>query len=268
MSFIIKRGTFFLYAFIYVYFIYSICIMLLKIGFHGASSDIFFFTLSIYLCVPLVKYSKMKDDIINNFIVENYKVNKEARKLKDKANIMEGLILKDGNDSFKIENIVITNSGIFNIVKCNYKGDFEVRKSNRWYKKNKKDIREVISPIGEVRKNRGYLSKLFDEDLIIDLVVMLNDRVYIDGEENSDVAIVRYDELYNYINDYPIEEEINVDEVYDKIYENIIKVSNIKEEEILYNKFLDNIWIFRSRLIFILVFFIIYILNIIYMQKS
>ncbi|MDS0525733.1 NERD domain-containing protein [Clostridium sp. SHJSY1] len=265
---IVKRGVSFFYAFIFVYFIYSFCILLLKIGLDGASGNIFFVTLSIFLCGPFIKYNKMKSDITNGFIEENYKVNREIGKLKDNFNIMEGLILKDGDDNFKIENIVITNKGVFNIVKCNYKGEFHINKYNKWYKTSRKGNRGVISPITEVRKNRDYLIKLFDEDLIIDLIVMVNDRVYIEGEENSDVPIIRYDELFNYIADYPIDKEIDSDELYDKLFKKLIESKDIHKEEILYNKFVDNIWAFRSRLIFISAFFIVYILNIIYMQRT
>jgi aspartate kinase len=61
--------------------------------------------------------------------------------------------------------------------------------------------------------------------------------------------------------------EINEDKIYDKIYEKVIKVNNIQEEKELYNKFVDNIWTFRGRLIFISVFFVLYLFNVAYMQK-
>ncbi|MBD7909917.1 nuclease-related domain-containing protein [Clostridium cibarium] len=264
---IVKRGVSFLYAFITVYFIYSLSIVLLKVGFDGASREIFFSTLAIYLSIPIVNYNKAKGNIVSGLIEENYKITKEVEKLKEKANIMEGVILKDRKSDFKIENIVVTNRGVFNIVKCNYKGDLEIKKNNRWYKHSRNGINEVISPITEVRKNRNYLAKILDEEFIIDLIVIVNDRAFLIGEENSDVPVVRSDELYNYISEYLVEEEINEDKIYDKIYEKVIKVNNIQEEKELYNKFVDNIWTFRGRLIFISVFFVLYLFNVAYMQK-
>ncbi|MBE6050336.1 MAG: hypothetical protein E7214_06665 [Clostridium sp.] len=260
----IKRASYVVSSFLVGYFIYIISILFLKIGLDTASGEMFVVTLSLYLCFSLVKYLRAKGDIIQNNIEDNFKISNWNKKLKDISDVMEGLDLKINNEEVHIENLIITSSGVFNIVKCNYTGDIKVEKGNRWYQLYKMNRSELMSPITELRENRKILANLFKEDEIIDVIVMVKDRVYVEGKENSDVAIIRYDELYSFLNEYSSEESLDKEELYNKIYPRLIKLNDIAEENKIYNQFINDRWIFRSRLTFISVFFILYMLNLIY----
>lgn len=256
----VKRMASVFSAFLLVYFIYIISIILFKSGFDAASRDFFFITLSAYLLVPSLKYIKMKNDILDDNLEENERIFYEGKQLFENADILEGALLKYEDDEFKVENLIITKKGIFNIVKCNYTGRIKI-KDNRWYRVYTKSLSEIPSPISEVRKNRSFLSKIYDEDQIVDVIVMVKDRVFIRGEEFSDVPVIRYSDLCSFIESYEGDLEWDKESLYDKIYKRIIKVNNLLEEEKKYNEFLDNKWSMRSRLSFISAFLILYIIQ-------
>lgn len=256
----IKRLCSVITTFIFVYLIYVISIFLFKVGLDGASRDFFFIILSVYLCLPLLRYLKIKKEVLDSNIEENERVIYELRDFCEEADILEGIILKDEEEELKIDNLIITKNGVFNIVKCNYTGRILI-KDNRWYRKYSKELSEIPSPITELRKNRIYLSKIFDEDQIIDVIVMVRDRVFVKGEESSDVPVMRYSDLSNFILNYEGEIQWDKESLYDRIYKKIIKVNNLMEEEKTYNKFIDNKWVMRGRLSFISAFFILYIIR-------
>jgi len=262
-----KRVFYVISALILVCTIYYISVLMLKIGFNGASSEFFFVILSFYLAIPLIKYNKIRRSVRDGEFEENYKINNNLKKLNSIGNAIEDVTLKFNDEDIIIEKLVFTKKGIFNIVKCNYTGDIVIEKDNRWYKVNKKGKDAVLSPIKTLRNYRMALSKVFDEEEIIDLIVIVNDRFFVEGEELSDVPIIRYDEILAYMEDYDGEEKYNEEELYDRLYPSIMKTKNTIEENKLYNIFLDYKWMFRSRLAFISVFFILYLLNNIYIDK-
>lgn len=249
-------------TFVFVYLVYIISIFLFKAGFDGASRDFFFIVLSVYLCLPLTKYIKIKKEVLDINLEENERITYELKDFFEEADILEGVLLKDKHEELKIDNLIITKNGVFNIVKCNYTGTICI-KNNRWYKKYTKELSEIPSPIMEVRKNRFNLTKIFDEEQIIDVIVMVKDRVFVKNEEDSDVPVIRYTDLSNFILDYEGEIEWDKEKLYNKLYNRIVKVNNLMEEEKVFNKFIDNKWIMRGRLSFISVFFILYIVRVI-----
>ena len=109
----LKRVSYVLSSFLVGYFIYIISIMFLKIGLDGASRELFFVTLSLYLCVSLIKYLKIKSDIVKNNIEENFRISNEDKKLKNICDIMEGVELKIDDEVVYIENLIITNNKFF-----------------------------------------------------------------------------------------------------------------------------------------------------------
>lgn len=262
-----RRGFYVITALILVYVIYYISLGMIKIGFHGASSEFFFIVLSFYLAVPLIKYTKIKKNVIEGEFEENYKINNNLKKLNILGNTIEDATIRYNNQDIKIEKLAITKKGIFNIVKCNYTGDILIEKGNRWYKTNKKRKDALLCPVNTIRNYRLALTNIFEDEDIIDLIVIVNDRFYIQGEEYSDVPIIRYDEISSYIEDYEGKEKYNEEELYERIYSSIVTTKNTFEENKLYNVFLDYKWMFRSRLAFISVFWILYLLNIIYLDK-
>ena len=159
----VKRLYSVITTFVFVYLVYVISIFLFKAGLDGASRDFFFIILSVYLCLPLLRYLKMKKEVLDSNLEENERVIYELKEFCEEADILEGIILKDEEEELKIDNLIITKNGVFNIVKCNYTGRIRI-KDNRWYRKYSKELSEIPSPITELRKNRIYLSKIFDED--------------------------------------------------------------------------------------------------------
>ncbi|PRR83412.1 hypothetical protein [Clostridium vincentii] len=263
----LRRGSYVIMTLILVYATYYISLGLLKIGFNGASGEFFFIVLGFYLAIPLIKYTKIKKNVIEGELEENYKINKNLKKLNILGNTIEDATLKYKNQDIKIEKLVITKKGIFNIVKCNYTGDILIEEDNRWHKTKNKRKDALLCPINTIRNYRLALTSIFEEEEIIDLIVIVNDRIYIQGEEYSDVPIIRYDEILSYIEDYDGEEKYNEEELYERIYPSIVNTKNTSEDNKLYNLFLDYKWIFRSRLAFISVFLILYLLNIVYLNK-
>lgn len=262
-----RRVFYVITALVLVSATYYISVVMLKVGFNGASSEVFFVVLSFYLSAPLIKYNKLRRAALEGEFEGNYKINNNLKKLSILGNTIEDLTLRFNDEEVKIEKLVFTKKGIFNIVKCNYTGDIIIEKDNKWYKVNKKRKDVVLSPINIIRNYRRVLTKVFNEEEIIDLIVIVNDRFYVENEELSDVPIIRYDEILSYIEDYDGEEKYNEEKLYDSLYPSIVKTKNTIEENKLYNIFLDYKWMFRSRLAFISIFLILYILNIIYLGK-
>ena len=81
----VKRMASVFSAFLLVYFIYIISIILFKSGFDAASRDFFFITLSAYLLVPSLKYIKMKNDILDDNLEENERIFYEGKQLFENA---------------------------------------------------------------------------------------------------------------------------------------------------------------------------------------
>lgn len=249
-------------TFLLVYFIYIVSIILFKVGFDAASRDFFFITLAAYLISPLLKYIKIKNDVLGENLEENERITYEGKQLSEDVDMLEGVLLKYKNNEFKIDNLIITKKGVFNIVKCNYTGRLKI-KDNRWYKIYGGSLSEIPSPVSEIRKNRAFLSKIYNEDQIIDVIVMIRDRVFVKGEESSDVPVIRYSDLSNFIENYEGDSKWDKENLYNKIYKRIIEVNNILDEDKKYNTFLDNKWVMRSRLSFISAFLILYIVRVV-----
>lgn len=263
-----KRVYYVVTAFILVFITYEISVYLMKMGFGAAAGDIYFCVLAIYLCVPLLKYDKYKRDLEIDELEANCMINKGLRPVKNSISLLEDIVIKNDDDEIALDNIIITTKrGALNIVKCNYKGDIVIDKDNRWYIKDRKSKSEVITPITAIRKNREYLTTMLEEDKVIDVIVMLNSKYYIEGEENSDALIVEYEDLADLIKEYNEDGTEDETKIYDKIYKKIVRVKDIAEEEKLYDSYIDNIWMFRSRLTFISMSFIFYILNILTYER-
>ena len=260
----VKRISFLILAFIWVYLIYYLSILMLKFGFNGASGEFFFVTLGIYLIIPLIKYNKVRKDVLEGRFEYNRKVNNNLKKIKNGALPLDGVTVKHKGEVITLDNIVINRKGIFNIVKCDYKGNIIIGKNNKWFKYFRKGKEPIPCPVVTVRKNREALSSVIEEDAIIDVIVMVHDRVSVEGDELSDVPVVRYDELDDFIKNYDGEEKWDTTKLYDNLYNIIVSTKDLVKEKKIYEAFLDYKWLFRSRLTFISIFFVLYFLNLIY----
>lgn len=260
---IIKQIFYFIIALAMIYYIYVISIMLAKVGFKDISRDFYFASLSIYLAVPLLKSVKLKKDIDIYALDTLEKINKSVKILGDETNRLNDVILKKDNIERKIDNIIITDKGIFNIVRCNYKGQIYAKDDKTWYINKKKKLEGVKSPIDNIIKNRELLSTEIEGEKILDLIIMMNDRADIEGENNCSVDIIRYNEIGNYIMNYSTERDYNEEQLYDKIYPLIYKFQEIKSDKNIYKRFIENKWKYRGRVFISLISFIFYIKNII-----
>lgn len=259
---IIKQIFYFIIALSVIYYVYLISIMLAKVGFKEISRDFYFASLSIYLAVPLLKSLKLKRGIDLYAVDTLEKINKNIKVLGDETNRLSDVILKKDNIERKIDNIIITEKGIFNIVRCNYKGQIYAKDDKTWYIKSKKEFKKVKSPIDEIIINRELLSAEIEEEKILDLIIMMNDRVDIEGESNCSVDIIRYNEIGDYIINYSTERDYNEEELYDKIYPLIYKFQEIKNDKNIYKRFVENKWKYRGRVFISLISFIFYLKNI------
>lgn len=262
----VKRISYTFITFILVFCIYKISLLFLKVGMDGASRDIFFIPISLYFCISLIKYMSYRGKVQVDIIKMEEKLNTLFKGFNDKVTPLQGVTLEKDDNEGVIDALVITNKGVFNIVPCSYTGDISIKEDGNWYKVGKREDTMISYPVTKVRKNRELLAKIYDEEEILDIIIMLEDKVDIEGEENSSVTILRNDELKSYIEDYDGVENYDEEELYQEMYSYIKEEWDLVKMKKLYNEYLDSKWQFRSRLAFSSFFFIFYILNLIYMS--
>lgn len=258
----LKRFGYILSAFLLIYIVYMISVILLRFGFHGTASQIFFVALGLYLALPTIKYCKDKNEYEVNSLEYCNNMTKVLNGLDKDITRLQGVNLKIDKEVYEIDDIVFTTKGVFNIVECDLKGDILIEDGDRWYKKTRKGYDIITSPVNKIKKNREALREVFKDDQIIDIIAMVNSRVDVDGEEESAVNILRYDDVVDYINDYNEKERYDPEELYDMLYPFIDGEKDLVDIKEKYNIILDNKWKFRSRLVFISMFFILYIFKV------
>ena len=260
----LKRTGYVFSAFILVYMVYIMSLFLLRFGFDGASRQIFFVALGVYLVLPIFKDYKDKKEYDQEF-EELRSCNKMINVLSgldDSITALQGVTLKVEDDVYLIDDIIITKKGVFNVVECNTKGSILIEDGEKWYIKRRKGKELITSPINKIRSNREVLKQVFSDDQIIDVIVMTSFGTYVEGEENSMVGVVRCDELVDYINRYDEKEKYYVEELYEKLYPIIYSDKDLKDIKEKYNNLIDNRWRFRSRLSFISIFCILYVFKV------
>lgn len=259
---ILKRFLYAFFAAIIIYTIYRFSVIALIFGFNDTSREIFFVPIVFYFFIPILRNFKNRKLDIKKIRV--YKKIKNIYKKISDFNVtpLLGLTLKDKEKAIDIDSIIVTEKGLFNIVLCDYNGDIEVKKNNKWIKINNKnkDI-NLISPIDKVRENRSILNKIYNEETIIDLIVLTDFSADVYEEYKSDADIVRADDLLDYIESYDSDEKYDSDELYDKLYPYIFKEKDLEKEFNIYEKYLDYKWQYRSRIAFISLGVIFYVLR-------
>lgn len=259
----IKRGSYFFSAFLLGYFIYMISLILLKVGLSNASNNLFYVPLGIYLSLSIIKYTKISKEFNINEIELCSKMTSSLKKLDPNITKLQGITLKFNEIEQKIDDLIITPNGIFNIVECDYKGYIYINEDNTWQKESFNKKYELPSPLIKLHNNRQILENVIDKDEIIDVIVMVNDRIDLFYEDNCAVDIIRYDELYDYINSFDGENCFDTEKLYDKLYPLISDEVNLEDVQNINNKILDSRWQLRSRLTAVCFFLILYILNLI-----
>ena len=78
----IKRGMYVITAIVLSYMIYNVSIILLKVGMKDVSKNIFFFTLGMYLILPLLKRIKINVEEDEKLKRPIYVVNKSLKEIK------------------------------------------------------------------------------------------------------------------------------------------------------------------------------------------
>lgn len=261
----IKRCVYFVTAFILGYVIYEISTMFLNVGMDGASRNIFFLSLSLYLLLPIIRYGKMRNAESLDDIEYCARMNNILNNLDLNITKLQGVTLKSKDKEVTIDDLVITNKGVFNIVECKLKGFIEIEKGDKWYKNCLRTRDRIKSPIVKIRENREVLKTVLNEDEIIDIIAMVDDSVLLQGEEECGVVVLRKDELISYIEEYDGEDILSSEELYDSIYPLISDEKDLEDVKKHYNKILDNRWQFRSRFASISFFLILYIFSLINM---
>lgn len=230
-----------------VYIVYKISILLLLVGLDTMSREFFLLVLGIYLVIPLAKNLKLRTSDLNCIEINN-NVSRVCKKIKDsKTTSLLGLTLKYNNIEEYVDAIIINKHGVFNIVFCDYKGNIVVSEYNSWKRVKKRTEEQLLSPINKIRENRELLSKVYNEEEINDLIVMVDESVDVTEEENSSVPIVMYIDLADYIDNFNSEEIYDEDELYDKLYPMISRERELQQDNKLLQKYLDYKWQYRSR---------------------
>ena len=258
----LKQIIYLLYEIIISYYVYCICVLFLKIGFNEISRDIYFIFFGMFLLFPLIKSYKITKGTNLLLLQNQYKINNNLKKLKN-INKLYNPILKNENEKQQLDCIVITDKGVFNVVRSNLKGKIKILNDNEWYQKNGKNYIKVESPIERVKNYRKILRNAFKEDIIYDVIVMMEDRVKIESENNSNAPIISYHELKKFISEYNNKEIFKSDELYDKLYPYIYEHKDSSGYMNIYNKYIESKWKYIGRLAVILVSFVFYIKNII-----
>ncbi|MBU5487862.1 hypothetical protein KQI77_06720 [Clostridium sp. MSJ-8] len=260
---IFKRIFYIFSALFLVYIVYKISILLLMVGLDTMSREFFLLVLGIYLVIPLVKNLRLKTSDLNCIEINN-NISRVCKKIKDsKTTSLLGLTLKYNNIEKYFDAIIINKHGVFNIVFCDYKGNIVVSEYNSWKKVNNRREETLVSPINKIRENRELLSKVYKEEEINDLIVMIDESVDVTEEESSSVPIVMYMDLADYIDNFDNEEEYNEDELYDKLYPIIVTERELQQDNKLFQKYLDYKWQYRSRITIISFAAVLYIFKMI-----
>ena len=256
----IKRIYICFFSFFLIYLVYKMSTLLLKMGLDSAATEIFYIIVSLYLGYSLIRYMQYK----KSYSFDELELYNRVNKIEGKVTPLQGITLKKDEVKGELDSIVVTSKGVFNIVSCSYIGDIKIKEDGNWYKRDRRGDYMISSPINKIKKNREILSKIYNEEEIVDVVLLLSDYIEIEGEENFSVAIVKNDELNDYINDYEIEDEYDESGLYDKLYVTIESEKDLDGIKSSYKKYIDAKLQFRSRLAAVSIFTILYILNIIY----
>lgn len=262
--FYLKKAIYFVTALIIVYYIYAISVLLLKVGFKSASKEFFFLSLSIYLLIPVIKGIKYRK-IITDDLILSYRINKILKKINFK-NItkIQDVTIKNTRGETELPCIITTDNGIYNIYFCNYKGRYLISDDNNWFLKDKKSqLTKVESPINYIKENRNVLRENFNEEEIIDVIIMTDFFSNVIEKDNSTVPIIKINELPAFIEDYEGEDIFKEENIYDKLYPIIYKEKDLSNNLKIYNKYLDNVWQYRSRFTFICFSIMFYIFRVI-----
>lgn len=263
---VIKQIFYLLYEVIIIYYVYSISVLFLKIGFSEISRYIFFAFICIFLLLPLIKNFKFCKGIKLLSMENDYKINKSIKKLKN-INKLDNPVLKVKKQKENLDNIIITNKGVFNIVKSNLKGKIKIENDNEWYQKVGNKYVKIESPIIKIKKFRKTLRKAFSEDIIYDVIVMMEDRVTIDMDNNCNAPIISYNNLGKFIDNYNAEEIFESDKLYDKLYPYIYENKDNSKEISIYNKYMESKWKYRGRFTVVLITVVFYIKSVLLIKQ-
>lgn len=261
----IKRVWLCFFSFLLIYIFYKISILLLKLGLETTAFEIFYIVSALYLGYSLISYMQFRKSYSFDELEYYNRVNNIFSKIEGKVTPLQGITLSKDGVKGELDSIIVTSKGVLNVVSCSYTGDIIIKEDGNWYKSDKSGDYMITSPIGKIKKNRKILSNIYQEEEIIDVVLLLSDYVDVEGEENFFVPILQNNELNNYIEEYDIEEEYDESELYDKLYSAIDSEKDLEELKSNYKKYIDTKWQFRSKLAAVSIFGILYILNVIYL---
>lgn len=260
----IKRVWFCFFSFVLIYIVYKMSLLLLRIGLESTAFEIFYIVSALYLGYSLINYMQFKKSYSFDELELYNRVNNIFGKIEGNVTPLQGVTLSKDGVKGELDSIVVTSKGVLNVVSCSYTGDIIIKEDGNWYKSDKKGDYMITSPISKIKKNREILSSIYNEEEIIDVVLLLSNYVEIEGEENFSIPILRSNELNDYIEEYSIEEQYNEDELYNKLYSAIEGEKNLEELKLNYQKYIDAKWKFRSKLAAVSIFGVAYILNVIY----
>lgn len=247
----IRRFIYFISSLIFIYFIYRISAVLCIIGLKELSKRILLGSFAVYLIIPLIKCVQKKQGINISKLDQENKINNQLKKIKTNIDIIKRPTLKKGEDLVNCDYIIITNKGVFNIKCCYYRGKISIEEDNKWVLNKKNKLINLKSPLKDIILQRDMLLNQFEDEMVIDLIVMTEDRVDIENEDNSIIPIIRYSDLKDYIEQYDSKEIFDTENLYDKIYKIIYKCDVNQKMNNNYFRYYDYKYQFRSRIVII-----------------
>lgn len=254
----IRRVIYFISSLMFIYFIYKVSTIFYIIGLKELSKKVLLGSFAIYLIIPLIKCVQKKQGINISKLDQENKINNQLKKIKANIDIIKRPTLKKEEDTVECDYIIITNKGVFNIKCCDYKGKITIEEDNRWILKKRNKLINLKSPLKDVMLQRDMLLNQFNEEELIDLIVMTEDRVDVENENNSLIPVIRYSDLKDYINEYDNKDMFNTQSLYNKIYKIIYKCDVDQKMNNNYFKYYDYRYQLRSRILIILMVCILF----------
>lgn len=107
------------------------------------------------------------------------------------------------DESQEYDHIIIGRNGIFCIETKNYSGELRIEPSGDWVHVNDDEETGMRNPVFQCDRHHALLQSILGNQVpIVDVICIANDQAIIRGRENCPIAVIKYDQLSRYIQNY------------------------------------------------------------------
>lgn len=107
------------------------------------------------------------------------------------------------DESQEYDHIIIGRNGIFCIETKNYSGELRIEPSGDWVHVNDDEEIGMLNPVFQCDRHHALLQSILGNQVpIVDVICIANDQAIIRGRENCPIAVIKYDQLSRYIQNY------------------------------------------------------------------